>query len=189
MRTFRLGVWFLKPVGLAGLVGHSVACFDSDERASQPGGTGSTGSTTTSVGTTEPGTSTGLGATTEDPDITCRDAVACIRGCANELINQVEPDLSCFLECEEALTVPEAVKLLRLINCAGDRCEMIGECAAPTGSSTSGSSTGGSSTGDGSSSSGSSTGGDEDAACITCIFATVDDPAPPGCMELADACQ
>ncbi len=168
------------------------ACFDSDEsfksaQSSTTTGGGSTGFVTTSTGST-----TGLDSTTVAPDKTCRDAIHCVRDCAAFIIAQLiqdpnyEADLSCFLDCEEELTVPEATKLLRLGNCCSERCADLMECdppAASTGGSTGTGTGGGTSTGGG---------GEEPPLldpCIACIFACMDDPEPPTCEQLANTCQ
>lgn len=131
--------------------------------------------------------------------MTCRDAIDCVWGCAGELLASElpEPDLTCFLECEEGLTVPEALHLFRLTECVTNKCIDLGVCdiLVPT-ETTSSSSSGGESTSTGGESSSSSTGtssstGDNgpDNPCLDCILANMRDEQPGGdCQGLADMC-
>lgn len=180
------------------------ACFDSDEK---PVPLDFTTSTTTGVVPTTTGSSTTSGGSTSTgkPDVTCRDAIDCVVGCAGELQQSKlpEPDLTCFLDCEEDLTVGEALHLFRLTECVTEKCITNGVCdflvpTDPTGSSSGGesSSSGGESSSSGGSSStgGSSSDGEPppptpQEECLTCILANMRDPEPGGvCQPLADAC-
>lgn len=147
------------------------ACFDSDERPLMQATT-TTGTPELPMTTTDPGTSTGLPATTGVPDISCRDAVVCIQNCSFRLITDpgIEPDLGCFLECEEQLTVMEAYHLLRLANCAAEECEALESCMS------------------------SETGGaDENSSdlidpCLVCVFTLMSDQQPDVCQEFHELC-
>ena len=208
--------------GLVALVAASAGCFDSDEVFKAAATT--TGETTTT--TTSTGTTTTTDPTTESttfvPDDTCRDAIDCIFECAamiqaqTQLDPDFEPDLSCFTECIEQLSVDEAYKLLLLAECASTECEEPGFACEPvdatTGGSESGSETGGSessSSGASSSSSSSSSssgssggssssdGGDEGpippsgplTPCLQCIFVFMLDEDFEACAEFAMACE
>ncbi len=172
----------------AGFLG---ACFDSDEKpvpldlttsTTGPGATTSGSSSSTSGGSTSTG----------EPDVTCRDAIDCVVGCAGELQQSMspEPDLTCFLECEEGLTIGEALHLFRLTECVTNKCVDNGVCdiLVPTETSTgSSSSDGGSSSSGGSSTGGSPPGPDN--PCLDCILANMLDPQPGGdCQPVADMC-
>jgi hypothetical protein len=66
-------------------------------------------------------------------DQTCGDAVECILDCAVELQanpNPEEVDLSCFFDCEEGLTVDEALLLVELGACVFQYCTDEGLCEA-----------------------------------------------------------
>lgn len=184
--THRGAIW-----GLVALVAAAPACFDSDEKfklaATTTGdATTTTTSPTTTTTTTDPTTGPD---TTTGSDQTCRDAIDCIFECAAAIQAQIqldpdfEPDLSCFLECEETLSIPEAKKLLLLGNCAAEQCELMGECGAA-----------GSSSGTGGSESGSTDDGPPPPEgpldpCIMCIFVLMLDEDFEGCSEFALACQ
>lgn len=188
---------------LVGLLALGGACFNSDEKFRQSGTTSTTGATTSTTApdpTTE--TTTTVGSTGE-PDVTCRDAIDCIFECAAavqaklQMDPDYEPDLSCFLDCEEKLTVQEAYKLLKLGNCASMVCSDLGACMPPddtTGGGSSSSDGGSSSSGGSSGSSGSSSsdggggGGSVIDPCIDCIFVHMLDPESPGCQEFAMDC-
>ena len=166
-----------------------VACFDSDEKNVEVNlPANDTGTPVLPPGTTS--TTTGGSTSSGEPEVTCRDAIDCVVGCATELqVSELpEPDLTCFLTCEERLTVGEALHLFRLTECVTNKCIDQGVCdkLVPTESS---SSDGGSSS-TGGSSSGTTGGGDDGSGteCIDCILANMLDPAPPGCIDLANAC-
>lgn len=171
-------------------------CFDSDQKFKEAQTTGedTTGDSTTMI--PDPTTSsTGLSSSSSgEPPATCRDAIRCVQGCAATLAmsDLPEPDLSCFLDCEEGLTVPEALDLLRLANCASEQCAMQGVCAEDTGTGSSSGGTTGDAGSSSSSGSSSTTDGGEDPdipPCLECVFVLMDDPQPPGCQEFADACE
>ncbi|MEM7153326.1 MAG: hypothetical protein AAF799_10825 [Myxococcota bacterium] len=167
-----------------------VACFDSDEKPVPLVFSTSTSGAVIPPGTTS--TTTGVESTSSgEPEVTCRDAIDCVVGCATELqISMLpEPDLTCFLTCEERLTVGEALHLFRLTECVTNRCIDLGVCDKLVPSESS-SSDGGSSSSGGSSSGTTGGGGDEGdgTECIDCILANMLDPAPPGCIDLANAC-
>ncbi len=182
---------------LLGLLALVSACFNSDEKFRQSGTTSTTGASTSTTSpdpTTETTTTAG---STGEPDVTCRDAIDCIFECAAAVQAQLqidpsyEPDLSCFLDCEEELTVQEAYKLLKLGNCASMVCADQGACVQPedTTGGSDGSSSGGSSGSSGSSSSdGGGGGGSVIDPCIDCIFVHMLDPESPGCQEFAMDC-
>lgn len=117
-----------------------------------------------------------------EPDRTCRDAITCIRNCALDigLDPNPEPDLSCFLDCEEDLTVREAYHLLRLANCAADQCQMTNDC--DDGMGTSGSGSGDDDGGGG--------GGGNDLIdpCLGCIFLVMQDANSAVCEEFQNQC-
>lgn len=187
-----------------------IGCFDSDEvyPAREPATT-TTGPDTTSTteSTGEPVTTTGPLDLAGDPDITCRDAIACVQNCIREIIVggiPADPDLSCVVTCTEVLTVDEAYDLLRLANCVSLSCEAAGQCgsdASSTGSDTSsstGDEDGSSSSGTGDSSSSSTDAGEAEAAdggdpptlldpCLSCLLLglQVSDEA---CEEFHEAC-
>jgi hypothetical protein len=59
--------------------------------------------------------------------------VECILDCANELQSNPQPeevDLSCFFDCEEGLTVEEALLLVELGACVFQDCTDQGLCEA-----------------------------------------------------------
>ena len=163
------------------VAGLAAGCFDSDQRV-RLGNTMTTGPAT--GGSPPSPWTTGQGASSSSgdkpvPEATCRDAVECVFGCAAglELPLPPEPDLTCFLECEDGLTEDEALLLLRLLDCVAAQCAEKGLCGAGT---TGGSSGTGTSTGAG--------GGAELDPCTNCILVNVQDPQPPGCLEEAAMC-
>jgi hypothetical protein len=182
--------------GLLALALALPACFDSDQKFKLAETTStSTSTSTTTTSTTAPSTETTSSGT--GPDGTCRDAIECIYNCAAMIAGQMqanpdlEPDLTCFLDCEEQLSVPEVKKLLEFASCCSMICEAEGECGG--GSSSSGgesSSSGGSS----SSSSSSTTSGGGDGPpplldpCLQCVFVHMLDEESPGCEPFAMAC-
>ncbi len=160
------------------------ACFDSDQRFALTGtGTGvqTTGGSPPSPWTTGQGASSSTGEKPV-PEATCRDAVDCVFGCAAklELPLPPEPDLTCFLECEDGLTEDEALLLLRLVDCVAGQCAEKGLCSAGT--------TGGASSGGATGDTGTGGGGGELDPCTNCILVNVQDPQPPGCLEEAAMC-
>ncbi|HET6583692.1 MAG TPA: hypothetical protein VFG69_09595 [Nannocystaceae bacterium] len=185
----------LAVLGLA--VASSVAgCFDSDDKLELAHAT-TTGlpSTTTSV---DPSTTSSSTTTMPHPDMTCQDAITCVFQCAIDLqlMPTPEPDLACFLECIEVLTPDEAVKLIRLANCASELCAAEMMCSPNDLSTTGGSSssTGDdttSSTGEGTTGTGSSTSTGEPPLidpCLECIFGKLLEDNTPGCEEFAMEC-
>lgn len=190
--------------GLLAIVLADLACFDSDQTIGQATTTNATTGdvTTTSATTTSDTTETGSSSTTGTGK-TCRDAIDCVFMCAAIIQGQLsdpdyEPDLSCFLECEEQLSVDEVYLLLKLANCTALVCRDLGECAAPSDSSSSSgsessSSSDGSSSGSSSSSESSSSSGEGDPPlidpCLQCVFERMLDPESPGCEEFAMQCQ
>jgi hypothetical protein len=183
--------------GLVALVAASAGCFDSDEvfKAAATTTTGDPTTTTTTTGTTTT-TDPTTESTTFVSDDTCRDAIDCIFECAAMVQAQTmidpdfEPDLSCFTDCIEQLSVPEAYKLLRLSECASMQCEAMNECG-PGDDTTGGSESGSSSSG--------SEGGTDDGGpippsgpltpCLQCIFVLMLDEDFEGCQEFALECQ
>jgi hypothetical protein len=162
------------------------SCFDSDEKY-QPAAEATT-TTGPSITTTSDGTSsTGSSSTTEAPEQTCRDAIECVVGCATELQAAMlpEPDLTCFLECEEGLTTEEVLHLFRLTECVTNQCMAQGRCDILVPMDTS---TGESSSSGGDSSSTGDTDGTRPPECLFCILGAMMDPQPPGCQEFASAC-
>lgn len=172
------------------------ACFDSDDKFKMAETT-TTGLPSTSTGV-DPSTTSTSTTMMPEPDVTCQDAIGCVFQCAVEiqLAQMIEPDLSCFLECIEVLTEDEAVKLIKLANCASEVCAAEGHCN-PNGTTTGGSSSSGgeststgsesTSTGELSTSSSSSDGGLID-PCLECIFMKLLDEETPGCEQFAMDC-
>jgi len=145
-----------------------IGCFNSDELAGNSG--------TSSVGDTSSETVTEYSDETDGEnddswtaeetgtgETTCRDAINCLVMCQFEQIlnNELEPDLSCFLDCDKGLSIDEAYLLIKLAECIGNRCAMLGECGPDSTNN----------------------------ACLTCIAAHGQDPQPPGCLAEAAACQ
>jgi hypothetical protein len=169
----------------------TVACFDSDEKFQA--GTTTSGSTTGTTGT-DPTTSTTTSGTTAMEGGTCRDAITCVQECIVEVITEMaeEPDLSCFIECIEVLTIVEAKELLEYVQCVSVLCEAEMKCEEDE---TTGSSSSGDGSGDGSSST-STTGPTEPppllGECLTCVFDKLPrestDPELGNCQELAMEC-
>jgi len=187
-------------LGFVACVLCTAGCFDSDEKFKAGEATTTTSGTTSGTTTIDPTTETTVG-TTVEPENTCEDAISCITQCALEIAmaGQVEPDLSCLIDCvEELLTPEETVKLLELAFCCSEQCQVDGICG---GGGTTGTESGtGTGTDTGGSSSSTSTtapsdeGGDDGPPplldpCVTCIFACMSDPEPPGCQDLAMACE
>lgn len=139
------------------------------------------------VGGTSMGSTPGTAGDPSGP--TCRDAIDCVVGCAAELTQmdppEQDPDLTCFLECEEGLTTDEALKLFQLTECVTDKCIDQGVCEALEAGSTTGEPDTGSSTG------GSGSGGPSPSnPCLDCILANMFDMKVGGeCQEFADLCQ
>lgn len=185
-------------------------CFDSDDKGLRAAPVGSTGDST---GTVDPDTSTGLPPRPPIDDGgngTCAQALGCLGQCIVSVQQQIimdvpEVDLSCFLECDEELSVEQATLLLRLFECSFEQCSTTlvdDETGAPFCTSQSGtsSSTGGdggdSGSGSGSGSGSSSTGEPpppEDPGlfdpCTLCLLTTVNDDDEPNCAELRNMCQ
>ena len=141
------------------------ACFDSDELRSAEDGTSSTGSDTVANYNDDTADTSDDNWTAEETgpsETTCRDAIECLIECQAELIfnPQAEPDLTCFLECDQGLSVEEAVLLSELAECIGDWCTQQGSC-----------------------------GGDAtENECLICIASNGQDPQAEGCIEEAAAC-
>lgn len=141
-------------------------CFDSDELRSAEDGTTTTGSetaTTYSDETAESGDDNWTAEETGPSETTCRDAIECLIECQADLIfnPQAEPDLSCFLECDQGLSTEEAYLLIKLAECIGNWCTEQGSC-----------------------------GGDAtENDCLICIASNGQDPQAEGCQEEAAACQ
>ncbi len=124
--------------------------------------------------------------------MTCREAITCVVGCAIELQTSMlpEPDFTCFLDCEDGVSVGEALTLLDLTACVTDQCiatEPTCEFLVPTESSSDGgsSSSGGETTG---TDTGTTTGEVNRDACLQCVLNLLLDPRPPGCEEFAALC-
>ncbi len=120
----------------------------------------------------------------------CREAIDCIVECATGLVvdDDPRPDLTCFLGCEEALSVDEALHLFELTECVTDLCIDAGVCdvLVATGTDTDG---GASGTGTGmGTDTGSSGGTGDDNRCLDCVLANLSDPEPLGCVGFAQAC-
>jgi hypothetical protein len=172
-RTHHAGLRLGWPLAIALL-----AC-NSDEK---PGAeTSETTSSTSDTDTTESGDETTD--TGPPPDRTCRDAIACIIGCAAKYPTDPGPEdpelddyfLACFLECGKDLEAEEALALIELVSCVSDKCYGEGQCIAPGGESA------GTDTD-------SETGPTQDEKCQTCLGAGLLDIEPPGCIEEAAAC-
>lgn len=170
-----------------GLMG---GCFDSDEKY-QPAAVSTSTSGPPPMTTSSSTSTSGSSSTTAEPEVTCRDAIACVFGCVTELQTSMlpEPDLTCFLECEPGLTSEEVLDLFRLTECVTNVCiELVPECdiLVPSETSTGTSSSGGESS--------SGTSGTTDAVpanpCLDCVVARLLDENPGGeCQAFADACQ
>lgn len=172
-------------------------CFDSDDKF-KIAETTTTGLPTTTTGV-DPSTTGSSTTMKPDPDVTCQDAIGCVFQCAIDLqLNPTpEPDLACFLDCIEVLTPEEAVKLLKLANCASELCAAEMMCDPNDVSTTGGSS---SSTGDTSSSTGDDTTSSSSSSssstgepplidpCLNCIFMKLVNEETPGCEEFAMEC-
>jgi len=101
---------------------------------------GQVDTTTTTTGpppiTTQPPNPWDFTTSTGDPttggmgDLTCRGAIACLLNCALNVPPEPtpEPDLSCFLECEDGMTSEEVYDLFKFINCISNLCIDSGEC-------------------------------------------------------------
>jgi hypothetical protein len=194
--TYRRATGALLVIVLVG-----TACFDSDQTFKSAATTGTSGEPgTTTSSTTEVTTETSVASTT-GPDGTCRDAIECVKMCAQMILVQMnadpdfEPDLSCFLDCEEQLSIPEVKLLLELTNCTSEVCRELGECSSGTSSSSSEGSSSSSSSSESSSDSSSSSSTTEAPPdplfdpCLQCIFEHLLDPESPGCEEFAMQCQ
>lgn len=142
------------------------ACFDSDEMPGTADGSTSESTDTVAVYNDDTGDDSDPNWTAEETgpaETTCRDAITCIVTCQASLFldPQAEPDLGCFLECDEGLSTEEAYLLIYLAECIGNTCTADGLCGAEDSS-------------------------DQD--CLVCIAANAQDPQPPGCLEEALAC-
>ena len=181
----------LAAVGIAG-------CFDSDDKGLRAAPVGTTGDTT---GIVDPSTSTGLPPRPPIDDGgngTCKQSLGCLQNCIGSIQQQLlmevpELDLSCFLECDEELSIEQAVLLIDLFDCAFQHCQTTeddeGNIFCPEASSTGSGTTG--------SDSGSSTTAEppppEDPGlfdpCTQCLFLTVNDDTEPDCADLRNMCQ
>ncbi len=170
--------WITVASGLAcaGVLGTLVACFDSDDRY-RFSLAGTDDGYTTDDGDTDEGTTGPIPPDLPPPDTTCKEVINCLVGCATDpdLWNNPEPDLSCFIECEDGLTVDEALKFLDLSECAAASCVDKGDCVeeedfiGPNGES-----------------------GlpiDPSSVCAGCIIGLLLDPEPPGCEGFAMECK
>ncbi|MCA9709453.1 MAG: hypothetical protein KDK70_26670 [Myxococcales bacterium] len=165
------------------------ACFDSDEKLVPLDPTTSTSGPST--GTSTSTTTSDSSSTTAEPEQTCRDAIDCVVGCAGELQMQqsAELDLTCFLTCEDGLTVAETLHLFRLTECVTNKCISQGVCdfLVPTESSSSGSSSGGESSSSGTGTD--TTDGTRPNLCLQCVLTNILDEQLGGeCQTLADMC-
>ncbi|MEZ4379789.1 MAG: hypothetical protein R3A79_00455 [Nannocystaceae bacterium] len=75
-------------------------------------------------------TSTTDPTTGEPGDLSCRSAISCLIQCAINIPpdSGPEPDLSCFLECQEGMTAEEVYDLFNFVNCVTDLCIEQGLC-------------------------------------------------------------
>jgi hypothetical protein len=159
----RLRPWSWAPLALAVVL---AGCFNSDELRSSNEESESGAGDTVTMYSDESDEGSDDNWTAEDTgpgETTCRDAIDCLVMCQSVLIfnPMPEPDYSCFFECDAGLSVEEAVKLIELAECIGNKCADEGFC-----------------------------GGDaSDTDCLTCIAANGQDPQPPGCLEEAAACE
>jgi len=96
-------------------------------------------------------------------ETTCRDAIECLITCQSLAIidPDPEPDLSCFIECDKSLSQDEAYLLIKLADCIGTKCAESGACGPDS----------------------------TDQECLVCIAMNANDPAPPGCIAEAEACE
>jgi hypothetical protein len=182
-------------VALGACLGPMAGCFDSDEKYQPIAPSTSTTGTISTTSSSSSSSSTSS-STTAEPEETCRDAIQCVQACLTELQLSMspEPDLTCFLECEPGLTSEEVLDLFHLAECVTNKCIDDGHCdvllpdeTTSTGGSSSSSSSGSSSTGTDTGTS-STTGLDPTTECLNCVIGGINDPAPPGCMEVAAQC-
>jgi len=127
-----------------------------------------TTSTSTGPVTTEPPDPWDFTTSTTDPttgetgDLDCRSAIACMVQCALNLPPPgPEPDLSCFLECQEGMSAQEVYDLFNFMNCVTDLCIEEGSCDP------------------------NDLGGDE---CTGCYINNLALDEPPGCEAAGQAC-
>ncbi|MCB9701844.1 MAG: hypothetical protein H6711_08130 [Myxococcales bacterium] len=93
--------------------------------------TSSTGPITTEPPPPWDFSTTAVDPTTGEPgDLSCRGAIACLINCALNVPTEPtpEPDLSCFLECEEGMSAEEVYDLFKFMNCVTDLCIETGAC-------------------------------------------------------------
>lgn len=131
-----------------------------------------TTTTTTSTSgpiTTEPPppwdftTTTGTTTSSTTGPLSCRNALSCLIQCALNLPDPPgpEPDLSCFLGCQEGMSAEEVYDLFKFVNCVTDLCIETGKCDP------------------------NDFGGDD---CTGCYINNLALEQPPGCEELGLAC-
>ncbi len=128
-----------------------------------------TTTSTTNPVTTEPPDPWDFTTSTTDPttgdsgDLSCRSAIACLINCALNLPTEPtpEPDLSCFLECQDGMSAEEVYDLFKFINCVTDLCIENGSCDP------------------------NDLGGDE---CTGCYLNNLALDEPPGCEAAGQAC-
>lgn len=128
-----------------------------------------TTTSTTNPVTTEPPDPWDFTTSTTDPttgdsgDLSCRSAIACLINCAINLPTEPtpEPDLSCFLECQDGMSAEEVYDLFKFINCVTDLCIENGSCDP------------------------NDLGGDE---CTGCYLNNLALDEPPGCEAAGQAC-
>ena len=109
-------------------------------------------------------TSTGDPTTGGTGDLSCRGAIACLLNCALNLPDPPgpEPDLGCFLACEEGMSAEEVYRLFKFINCVTNLCIDAGACDP------------------------NDLGGD---ACTGCLIENLALDQPPGCEDEGLACK
>ncbi|MEZ4450238.1 MAG: hypothetical protein R3B09_12245 [Nannocystaceae bacterium] len=96
--------------------------------------------------------------------LSCRSALSCLIQCALNIPQPPgpEPDLSCFLECEDGLSAEEVYDLFKFVNCVSNLCIDNGSCDP------------------------NDFGGD---ACTGCFIENLALDAPPGCEAEGMACK
>lgn len=175
------------------------SCFDSDDKGLRAAPVGTTGDTTGSI---DPGTSTGLPPRPPIDDGgngTCKQSLGCLQNCIGSIQQQLlmelpELDLSCFLECDEELSIEQAVLLIDLFDCAFAHCQSTADEEGNIFCPEEGAGSTGSGSGSGS---GSGTTAEppppEDPGlfdpCTQCLFLTVNADDEPDCAELRNMCQ
>lgn len=147
-------------------------------------------STATSSPPPDSATSLGQPESSESGSLySCDDAYACAVDCL-----ATAPDtIGCILDCEQMLTVGEALALLNLLECGLDVCIGAGQCdedlGGPSGTGSSGGMSSSGTDGSGATEGSSTTAGPEPSPeCIACLRGVVDEPGSTVCEPLVVEC-